>query len=94
MNGYGEELAEAERLGRTAFKELDAWASRPLDAPDVPGAVLERLAAQLRESRERLQQLLSDHGIRDDIGAALERNEEYHRRLGLSMRDKPGEPSS
>jgi hypothetical protein len=94
VSGYGEELAAAERQGLKAFEELDAWASRPLDAPDVPGAVLEGLAMQLRDSRERLGKLLSDHGIRDDIGAALERNEEYHHRLGLSMRDKPSEPSA
>jgi hypothetical protein len=93
LSDYGEELTAAERLGRRAFEELDAWASRPLDAPDVPGAVLERFAMQLRESRERLRKLLSEQGIRDDIGAALERNEEYHRRLGLSMRDKLDEPS-
>ena len=92
MSVYGEELAAAERQGRTAFEEMDAWASRPLDAPDVPGAVLEGLAGQLRESRERLRKLLSEHGIRDDIAAALERSEEYHGRLGLSVRDKPDEP--
>jgi hypothetical protein len=46
----------------------------------------------LRESRERLRKLLSAHGIRDDIASALERNELYHRRLGLSVRDKPDEP--
>jgi hypothetical protein len=94
VNGYREELAAAERQGRMAFEELDEWASRPIDAPDVPGAVLEGLAMQLRESRERLRRLLSDHGIRDDIGAALDKSEEYHRRLGLSMRDKPSEPPS
>ena len=36
---------------------------------------------------------LSEQGIRDDIGAALERNEGYHRRLGLSMKDNPYDPS-
>jgi hypothetical protein len=89
MSVYGEELATAELQGLAAFEEMDAWASRPLDAPDVSGAVLEGYALQLRQSRERLRKLLSEHGIRDDIAAALERNEEYHRRLGLSVRDKP-----
>lgn len=92
MSVYGEELAAAELQGLAAFEELDAWASRPLDAPDVSGAVLEGLALQLRRSRERLSKLLGEHGIRDDIAAALERNEEYHRQLGLSVRDRPDEP--
>jgi hypothetical protein len=89
---YREELAAAELQGRTAFEAMDAWASRPLDAPDVSGAVLEGYAKQLRESRERLRTLLGEQGVRDDIAAALERNEEYHRRLGLSIRDKPADP--
>lgn len=92
MSVYGEELAAAELQGRSAFEEMDAWASRPFDAPDVPGVVLEGFARQLRGSRERLRKLLSEHGIRDDIASALERNEGYHRRLGLSVRDKPDEP--
>ena len=89
---YRKELTAAEMQGRTAFEAMDAWASRPLDAPEVSGAVLEGYAKQLRESRERLGTLLADQGVRDDIAAALERNEEYHRRLGLSIRDKPDEP--
>ncbi|MGA8533337.1 MAG: hypothetical protein WB615_04460 [Candidatus Tumulicola sp.] len=92
MSVYGEELAAAELQGRTAFEAMDAWASRPLDAPDVSGAVLEGYAKQLRESRERLRKLQSEQGVRDDIAAALGRNEAYHRRLGLSIRDKPDEP--
>lgn len=63
--------------------------SRPLDAPDVPGAVLEAHANALRESRERLRRLLRDEGVRDDIEAALAANEDYHRSLGLSIKDKP-----
>ncbi len=66
--------------------------SRPLDAPDVPGEVLEAHAKALRDSRERIRGLLSDEGVRDDIEAALTRNEEYHRSLGLSIRDKPEPP--
>ncbi|HTV91226.1 MAG TPA: hypothetical protein VMG98_00770, partial [Verrucomicrobiae bacterium] len=60
-----------------------------LDAPDVPGAVLEAHAKNLRESREHLRRLLREQGVRDDIEAALATNEEYHRALGLSIRDKP-----
>lgn len=71
---------------------MEAWVSRPLDAPDVPAEILEAHAKALRDSRERIRQLLSDEGVRDDIEAALARNEEYHRSLGLSIRDKP-EPS-
>jgi hypothetical protein len=94
LSVYSKELAAAELQGRGAFKEMDAWASRPLDAPDVSGSVLEGFALQLRESRERLRRLLSEHGNRDDVAAALERNEEYHHRLGLSIRDKPDDSSS
>ena len=50
---------------------MEAWVSRPLDAPDVPGAVLEAHANDLRESRERLRRLLQEQGVRDDIEAAL-----------------------
>ncbi len=66
--------------------------SRPLDGPDVPGEVLEAHANALRESRERIRRLLSEEGVRDDIEAALARNEQYHRSLGLSIRDKPEPP--
>lgn len=93
MSVYGEEFGDGGTAGACGVRGIkDAWASRPLDAPDVSGAVLEGYALQLRQSRERLRKLLSEHGIRDDIAAALERNEEYHRRLGLSVRDKPDEP--
>jgi hypothetical protein len=68
---------------------MEAWVSRPIDAPDVPGAVLEGYAKELRASRETLRRLLSEHGVRDDIEEALARNEEYHRSLGLSIKDKP-----
>jgi hypothetical protein len=86
---YKDELADAERQGAAAYAAMEAWVSRPLDAPDVPGEVLEAHAKALRESRERIRRLLGDEGIRDDIEAALARNEAYHRALGLSIRDKP-----
>lgn len=84
-HGYRDRLEDAERQGKAAHEAMEAWVSRPLDAPDVPGAVLEGYAKALRESRERLQQLLREQGIRDDIESALTRNEEYHRSLGLSL---------
>lgn len=86
---YKDELADAEQQGAAAYEAMEAWVSRPLDAPDVPGEVLEAHAKALRDSRERIQRLLSDEGIRDDIEAALARNEAYHRSLGLSIKDKP-----
>jgi hypothetical protein len=86
---YKDELADAERQGNTAYEAMEAWLSRPLDAPDVPGEVLEAHAKALRDSRERIRSLLNEEGVRDDIEAALVRNEEYHRSLGLSIRDKP-----
>lgn len=89
MSIYRNELAEAMRQGKVAHDSMEAWVSRPLDAPDVPGEVLEGYARELRESRERLQQLIREQGTRDDIEAALIENEKYHRSLGLSIRDKP-----
>jgi hypothetical protein len=89
MAQYRDELAAAQRQGKVAHEAMEAWVSRPLDAPDVPGAVLEGHANALRESRERLRRLLRDEGVRDDIEAALAANEEYHRSLGLSIKDKP-----
>lgn len=86
---YKDELADAERQGKAAHDAMEAWISRPLDAPDVPGEVLEAHAKTLRESRERIRRLISEEGVRDDLEAALARNEEYHRSLGLSIRDKP-----
>ena len=86
---YKDELADAERQGSAAHDAMEAWVSRPLDAPDVPGDVLEAHAKALRESRERILRLLRDQGVRDDIEAALARNEAYHQSLGLSIRDKP-----
>jgi len=88
-HGYSDDLATAERQGKAAYDAMEAWLSRPLDAPDVPGAVLEAHAKNLRESREHLRRLLREQGVRDDIEAALATNEEYHRALGLSIRDKP-----
>jgi len=90
MSVYRNELLAAERQGLAAFEAMEAWLNRPPDAPgDTPGAVLEGHARDLRESRERLRTLLAEHGIRDDIEAALAKNEQYHRGLGLSIRDKP-----
>ena len=89
MPSYTDELRAAERQGRAAYEAMEAWVSRPLDAPDVPGEVLEGHAKSLRESRERLRRLLAEQGVRDDIEAALAANETYHRSLGLSIRDKP-----
>lgn len=85
---YRDELAEAVRQGEAAHAAMEAWLSRPVDAPDVAGAVLEGYAKALRSSRETLRRLLSEHGVRDDIDEALARNEEYHRSLGLSVKDK------
>ena len=89
MAGYRDELRAAEEQGKTAHEAMDAWVSRALDAPDVPGEVLEGYARDLRESRERIQRLLREEGVRDDIEAALLANETYHRSLGLTIRDKP-----
>ncbi len=86
---YSDELATARRQGREAFDAMEAWVSAPPDAPEVPGAVLEGYARKLRESREHLRQLREDHGERDDIAAALTESEEFHRSLGLSIRDMP-----
>lgn len=68
---------------------MEAWLSRPLDAPDVPGALLEGYAKALRASRETLLRLRGEYGARHDIDEALTGNEEYHRSLGLTIRDKP-----
>lgn len=89
MSTYRNSLDEAKRRGKAAHDAMEAWVSRPLDAPDVPGEVLEDYARELRESRERIKQLIREQGTRDDIEAALIENEEYHRSLGLSIRDKP-----
>ena len=89
MSSYRDELAEAQRRGKAAHDAMEAWVSRPLDAPDVPGEILEGYARELRASRERLQQLVRQEGTRDDIEAALAENEQFHRTLGLSIRDIP-----
>jgi hypothetical protein len=86
---YRDELHAAEEQGKAAHEAMEAWVTRPPDAPDVPGDVLEGYARDLRQSRERLQTLLREQGVRDDIEAALLANETYHRSLGLSIRDKP-----
>ncbi|MGA7747408.1 MAG: hypothetical protein WCC70_13480 [Candidatus Aquilonibacter sp.] len=92
MAGYRDELDAAQEQGKRAHAAMDAWVARPLDAPDVPGEILEGYARDLRESRERLRQLLREQGVRDDIEAALLANETYHRSLGLTIRDKPDPP--
>ena len=89
MSSYRDELAGAERQGKAAHDAMEGWVSRPLDAADVPGEVLEGYARELRESRERLKRLIREQGVRDDIEAALASNEQYHRSLGLSIRDMP-----
>ena len=89
MSTYNEELADARHRGREAYDAMEAWVSAPPDAPEVPGAVLEAHARKLRESRERLRALREEHGERDDIAAALAESEEFHRSLGLTIRDKP-----
>jgi hypothetical protein len=86
---YRDELLAAESQGLAAYNAMEEWVSRPADAPEVPGAILEGHAKQLRESRERLRTLLSEQGNRDDIVEALARSETYHTSLGLSIRDKP-----
>jgi hypothetical protein len=90
MSVYRDELLDAEQSGLAAYEAMERWVGRPPDADDdTPGAVLEAHARTLRDSRERLRQLLADHGNRDDIVEALAKNETYHRHLGLSIRDKP-----
>ena len=86
---YRDELRDAQEQGKAAYEAMEAWVSRPLDAPDVPGEVLEGYARELRTSRERIQRLLREEGVRDDIEAALLTNETYHRSLGLSIKDLP-----
>ena len=72
MSVYRDELLDAERNGQAAYEAMDQWVSRPPEAhDDMPGAVLEGYARDLRESRERLLKLLAGHGNRDDIVEAL-----------------------
>ena len=89
MSIYKDELRAAEQQGSAAHDAMEAWVSRPDDAPDTPGAILEGHARDLRESRERIRRLLSEHGNRDDIVDELAKSEAYHKSLGLSIRDKP-----
>lgn len=90
MSVYRDELLTAQRQGRAVHEAMEKWVSRPADAPDdTPASMLEGYARDLRASRERLRDLYSEHGNRDDIVAALEENEYFHRGLGLSIRDKP-----
>jgi hypothetical protein len=89
VSAYDDELAAAEQQGLAAYEAMEAWLGRPLDGPDVAGAVLEGYAKDLRASRERIRALIAEYGVRDDIEAALERSETYHRSVGLSVKDKP-----
>ena len=89
MSVYREELIDARRQGAEAYAAMEAWVSAPADAPEVPGAVLERHAKNLRESRERIRKLIAENGERDDLTNALSENEEFHKTVGLSIRDKP-----
>jgi hypothetical protein len=92
MAGYRDDVRAAREQGLAAYEAMEAWVSRPLGAPDVPGALLEGYARELRTSRERLRELLAREGIRDDIEAALEENRTWHRSLGLSIRDVEAQP--
>ncbi len=90
VNVYRDALLEFQRQGREAHAAMERWVSRDAGVPsDTPAVVLEGYARDLRESRERLRALFSEHGNRDDIVHALEENEYFHRKLGLSVRDKP-----
>ena len=89
MSAYRDELQAAKFQGLAAYNAMEAWLNRPFDAPDVPAAVLEKHAAELRTSRERLRALVSREGNRDDIVAALDQSEMHHKALGLSIKDKP-----
>lgn len=89
MSVYNEELAAVRQQGLAAHDAMEAWVSAPPDAPEVPGAVLEGHAKQLRDSRERIRALIAEHGERDDLKEALLENETFHASLGLSIRDKP-----
>lgn len=91
MSTYKTDLDDAERQGKAAHDAMEEWINRPLDALGVSGAALEAHANALRESRERIRALLRQEGVRDDLEAALARNEQYHRSLGLSIRDQPDE---
>lgn len=86
---YRDELFSAQRQGAMAHDAMERWVSAPVGAPEVPGAILEGYAKDLRESRERILKLIADQGERDDISSALAENEQFHRSLGLSIRDKP-----
>jgi signal transduction protein with GAF and PtsI domain len=90
MSVYRDELLDAMRNGLAAYEAMERWVSRPPEThDDLPGAVLEGYARDLRESRERLLKMLAGHGNRDDIVEALAESERFHRSLGLSIRDKP-----
>ncbi len=55
MSVYRAELLDAERSGLVAYEAMERWVSQPPEAhDDIPGAVLEGYARDLRESREQL----------------------------------------
>ncbi len=88
MKEHERELADAERQGQAAHAAMDAWLNRAVDAPETPAALLEEYARELRESRARIRRIADALGQRDEIERALVRNAEYHRSLGLSIKDE------
>ncbi len=90
MSFYTAELDDAQSQSAAAHDAMEAWLSRPLEAPDdIPAAVLEGHARTLRRSRDRIRALLAEHGTRDDLATALATNTEQHKSLGLSIADEP-----
>lgn len=90
MGDYKAELLDAERQSAVAHDAVEAWLNRPSDAPDdLPAVVLETHARTLRQSRARIQAMLREQGIRDDLAAALVTNTEQHKSLGLGLPDEP-----
>lgn len=81
------ELEDIASRGQAAYEAMDAWVSRPLGTAGVAGKTLEAHARDLRECRERVRALIRERGERDDLTAALARIEDYHRKLGLTLRD-------
>ncbi|MDQ2680464.1 MAG: hypothetical protein M3Y21_05500 [Candidatus Eremiobacteraeota bacterium] len=89
MSDYRAELQEIDQRGAQAHDAIEAWLSRPFDAPDdVPAAVLEAHARTLRGGRERIQELIAEQGTRDNLTTALETNTARHKNVGLSIADE------
>jgi hypothetical protein len=74
VSNYRGELAEAKRRGNVAHGAMEAWVSRPLDAPDVQGEVLEgfRQGLSIRDKPDPV----------DDAGFAV-KTRNVERRNGL-----------